>query len=79
MIDNFEHTDTEENAAKLQKEVVDTVKEVTDVVVSSGGWKQGGPLLQQSVDFLMELSGIRASPEPFSITISSQCTVYWCE
>ena len=50
------NVDTEENAAKLQKAVVDAAKEITDVVASFGGWKEGGPLLQQSVDFLMEVS-----------------------
>lgn len=50
------YTDTEENAAKLQKAVLDVAKEITDVVSSFGGWKEDGPLLQQSVDFLMKVS-----------------------
>ena len=49
------HADTEENAAKLQKAVVSAAKEITDIVASFGPWKEGGPLLQQSVDFLMEV------------------------
>ena len=53
---NIPHADTEENAVKLQKAVVDAAKEITDVVAAIGGFTEGGPLLQQSVDFLMEVS-----------------------
>lgn len=48
--------DTEENVAKLQKAVLDAAKEITDVLASFGGWSEGGPLLQQSLDFLMKVS-----------------------
>ena len=51
-------SDTEENAARLQKQVTAVTGEVTDVVSSAGMWKQGGPLLQQSVDYLMEVSKV---------------------
>ena len=30
-------------------------KEITDVFSSFGGWKEGGPLLQQSADSLMQV------------------------
>lgn len=49
--------DTEANAAKLQQQVVEAAKEITDVFSSFGGWKQGGPLLQQSADYLIECIG----------------------
>ena len=51
------HSDAEENASNLQKSVVNAAKEITDVVASFEGWMEGsGPLLQQSVDFLREVS-----------------------
>ena len=48
-------SDTDENAAKLQQQVVEKAKEITDVFSAFGGWKPTGPFLQQSVDDLMQV------------------------